>query len=85
MNVCLYFDNLCLNQETYQASCKVPLIFFIGINSQNPKWLYLCTSRAPHHVHTVCQRSEDPFYKVTYYIKWITTSWAYGIETINMK
>ena len=24
---------------------------------------------------TMCPRSSDPFYKVTYYIKWVTTSW----------
>ena len=25
---------------------------------------------------TVCPRSSDPFYIVTYYIKWVTTSWT---------
>ena len=24
----------------------------------------------------VCQRSSDPFYIVSYYIKWLTTSWT---------
>ena len=28
---------------------------------------------------TVCPRSSDPFYIVTYYIKWVTTSWTYSI------
>ena len=27
--------------------------------------------------HTVCPRSSDPFYIVSYYIKWVSTSWAY--------
>ena len=27
---------------------------------------------------TVCPRSSDPFYKVAYYIKWVTTSWTYN-------
>ena len=27
--------------------------------------------------HTVCPRCSDPFYRVRYYIKWITTSWTY--------
>ena len=27
-------------------------------------------------VYTVCPRSSDPFYIVTYYIKWVTTSWT---------
>ena len=26
----------------------------------------------------VCPRSSDPFYVVTYYIKWATTSWTYN-------
>ena len=30
-------------------------------------------------VCTVCQRSSDPFYLVTYYIKWVTTSWTHSI------
>ena len=29
-------------------------------------------------VHTVRPRSSDPFYVVTYYIKWATTSWTYS-------
>ena len=29
---------------------------------------------------TVCPRSSDPFYVVTYYIKWVTTSWTYSIK-----
>ena len=28
---------------------------------------------------TVCPRSSDPFYIVTYYIKWVTTSWTDGM------
>ena len=28
--------------------------------------------------HTVCPRSSDPFYIVTYYVKWVTTSWTYS-------
>ena len=27
---------------------------------------------------TVCPGSSDPFYIVTYYIKWVTTSWTYS-------
>ena len=30
-------------------------------------------------IATVCPGSSDPFYIVTYYIKWITTSWTYSI------
>ena len=32
------------------------------------------------HVLTVCPRSSDPFYIVSYYIKWVTTSWTYSIN-----
>ena len=27
-----------------------------------------------NNVRTVCPRNSDPFYIVTYYIKWVTTS-----------
>ena len=30
-------------------------------------------------VSTVCPGSSDPFYIVSYYIKWDTTSWTYCI------
>ena len=29
--------------------------------------------------YTVCPRSSGPFYKVTYYINWATTSWTYSM------
>ena len=29
--------------------------------------------------YTICPVSSDPFYIVTYYIKWVTTSWIHGI------
>jgi len=28
--------------------------------------------------HTICPRSNDPFFIVTYYIKWATTSWTHS-------
>jgi len=30
--------------------------------------------------YTVCLRSGDPFYIVTYYIKWLTTSWTHSAK-----
>ena len=30
-------------------------------------------------IHTVCPGRSDPFYIVTFYIKWVTTSWTDGI------
>ena len=34
---------------------------------------------------TVCPESSDPFYKVTYYIKWVTTSWTYCIPLSSVQ
>ena len=34
---------------------------------------------------TVCPRSSDPFYIVSYYIKWGTTSWTYSASRCRMK
>ena len=28
---------------------------------------------------TICPRSSDPFYIVSYFIKWVTTSWTHSI------
>ena len=33
--------------------------------------------------HTVCPRSSDRFYMVTYYIKWVTTSWTHNISLVE--
>ena len=30
-------------------------------------------------VITICPRSSGPFYIVTYYIKWVNTSWTYSM------
>ena len=38
---------------------------------------FKCMRYAMMHVCTVCPESSDPFYIVTYYIKWVTTSWTY--------
>ena len=32
-------------------------------------------------MYNVCLKSSDPFHIVTYYIKWVTTSWTDGIFT----
>ena len=39
-------------------------------------WVLLCIWVM---VPTVCPRSSDQFYVVTYYIKWVTTSWTHSI------
>ena len=33
--------------------------------------------------YTVCPRSSDPFYIVSYYIKWVTTSWTHSCIFIH--
>ena len=32
-----------------------------------------------HYYPTICPGSSDPFYIVSYYIKWGTTSWTHSI------
>ena len=34
----------------------------------------------PIFLYTVCPRNSDTFYIVSYYKKWVTTSWAYSID-----
>ena len=29
---------------------------------------------------TICPRSSDPFYMISYYMKWGKTSWTYGMR-----
>ena len=29
------------------------------------------------NLYTVCPRSSDPYYMVSYYTKWVTISWTY--------
>ena len=38
-----------------------------------------------HYHYTVCPRSSDPFYVITYYIKLITTSWTYSTVSIKVE
>ena len=35
------------------------------------------------NTYTICPRSSNPFYIVTYYIKWVTTSWTLSISCVN--
>ena len=34
---------------------------------------------------TACPRSSYPFYKVSYYVRWVTTSYTYSISNTNLK
>ena len=33
----------------------------------------------PDTQDTICPGSSDPFYIVSYYINWVTTSWTHGM------
>ena len=42
---------------------------------------YALSSDLPSiYIYCVSKRSSDPFYVVTYYIKWVTTSWTWYME-----
>ena len=51
---------------------KIPPIRYI---MDRMRKIVQCTSLL--YATTVCPRRSDPFYVVTYYIKWVTTSWTY--------
>ena len=42
----------------------------------------LCRVVIDYSYNTGCPRSSDPFYIVTYYIIWVTTSWTDGMMSI---
>ena len=48
-------------------------------------WFFFCAKMSSKKKHiwysTVCPISSDPFYVVTYFIKWVTTSWTYSMYT----
>jgi len=41
-------------------------------------YTYAPSSELPSNLSTICPRSSDPFYIVSYYIKWVTTSWTHS-------
>ena len=52
------------------------LIYFGGFSLRETK--KICIGLI--EVYTVCPRSSDPLYIVSYYIKWVTTSWTHSIN-----
>ena len=38
-----------------------------------------------NNLHTVCPGSSGPLYIVSYYIKWVTTSWTYSTKYCESK
>ena len=59
----------------HKGSVIVNKIFSANILSQPLKWTIQCCR------NTVCPRSSDLFYIVSYYTEWVTTSWPYRICT----
>ena len=49
-------------------------LHFYGSGSSFTNW-----HNVEYDYLTVCPRSSDPFYIVSYYIKWVTTSWTHSI------
>ena len=53
------------------------LCSYTGPSGIRPKQKYHCIYwMAQMSIYTVCPRSSDPSYLVTYYIKCVTTSWS---------
>ena len=63
------------------------MLCFTDISDTNITGRRLCEAdaklkrlgKACNYAYTVCPRSSDQFYVVTYYIKWVTTSWTHSI------
>ena len=68
--------------QSYLISCLRHLFRLRAVT--NPifvkTFLHPCTtySELPSYISNVCPRSSDPFYILSYYIIWVTTSWTDG-------
>ena len=53
-------------------------------HSTNSDYIYVKQMFSFFHLklHIVCPRSSYPFYIISYYIKWVDTSWTYSIYSI---
>ena len=49
----------------------------------NGSYIFECLSTLLS-LYTICPRSSDPFYVVSYYIKWVTTSWTHSTYHIEI-
>ena len=95
-NNCQHFDNFKDKQRLFRLinlplvemssqceSCNLWQIFITAISWYGIIYILLILfPRSVADFYTVCPRSSDPFYFVTYYIKWVITSWTYSI-TLN--
>ena len=59
------FQIICVHWTSKILICKYFFMWFLTYCT----WI---------RIRTVCPRSSDPFNIVTYYIKWVTTSWTYS-------
>ena len=68
-----------LQEETAYPD-PTPLDWCITVSNlkESPNMYHIHTS-SWYILYTVCPRSSDPFYIVTYYTKLVTTSWTEGI------
>jgi len=64
-----HFRSLFQLQDTMNSK----LVWLIWFKKITVSYLFL------QCLDTVCPRSSDPFYVVTYCIKWVTTSWTYSM------
>ena len=63
----------------FTFTCAVSIVF-LALRVVAPPDFYLGSGSKVQELATVCPRSIDPFYVITYYIKWVTTSLAYSIS-----
>ena len=50
------------------------------------KWLLEKEGKGDFYLNgndTICPRNSDQFYVVTYYLKWVTTSWTYSMIDLH--
>ena len=81
--ICTYLIKLPWINVFDRAHYMLDIIFYYSS-------LRVETTPTPHHilpqnghlVYTVCPKSSDPFYIVSYYIKWVTTSLTHSIYLI---
>ena len=67
-----YDLNLNKVRKKWTNNLLMPAVFLVP-RSQGSRW-----STCNKYGCTICPRSSDPFYIVTYYSKWATTSWTDG-------
>ena len=50
----------------------------ISLQIYDPPRICIYVSLEGIHINTICPRSSDLFYIVSYYTKWVTTSWTHS-------